>query len=363
MIYYLPIEPLEERYTEQWYRWFPEEFDRQGLAYETIDGEALSDRVEVGTFLDINSTLHYKAHQLARVARLFRDRRVCDGDVFFVADVEFWGIEAIRYLADLNRVAVRMYGFAHAGSYTRGDFVEPCAPYARLYERAWAEVFDLLFVGSEYHKRCLVQRRGLPPEKIRVTGNPYDLGEARRLAVLDPKVSPSDKPKGARVVHTNRPDPEKRPELTLDLFEELHALKPDWELMVLTSRQQWGSGALRERAVELERKGVIGIYEDLRKDQYLYLLAGASVMTGNTIEENFGYCVLEAMIVGAIPVVPDGFSHPELVQGDRRCLFATQEEQLDKVMEAVRHPFDVTPYAEPYGRSLSVIVGLIGGSQ
>ena len=187
-VFYLPIEPLNERYTEQWYRWFPAEFERQGSGCVVIEGHPLlADEIKVGTFLDINSTLHYKAEQLKKVADLFHRRQVNPRDCFFVADIEFFGIEAIRYLSVLNNVPVKIVGFAHAGSYTRGDFMEPCLPFARYYETGWGEICDVVCVGSEYHKDVLKKRRftAKGAAKIVVTGNPYFLEALIAVENLD----------------------------------------------------------------------------------------------------------------------------------------------------------------------------------
>jgi len=347
MLYYLPIEPLEERYTEQWYRWFPEEFKRQGIRYQTIDGETLVDEVQVGTFLDVNSTLYYKAEQLRRVAKLFHHGLIESGDKFFVADVEFWGIESIRYLATLNKVDVGILGFCHAGSYTVEDFMEPCAPFAHHYETAWGSVFDMIFVGSEYHKRMLVEKRKLPADKLMVTGNPYDASEVPKLNL------PVNH---TRVILTNRPDPEKRPEVTLKVFAQLKKQHPSWDFLVTTGRKQWGSGAVRNTALALRDQGVITIHEGISKGEYLELLASSRVMTGNTIEENFGYCVLEALLVDTIPVVPNDFSHPELLQNDERCLFDTTGRQMTLIERAIEDPFSVLGYSKRYEDSLAAIV-------
>lgn len=348
MLWYLPIEPLEERYSKQWYEWFPEEFERQGIIYQTIDGETLCDTVEVGTFLDINSTMHYKASQIRKISALFHQNQIQDGDVFFLSDTEMFGMEGtIRYLADLNGLAnIRIYGFAHAGSYTREDFVEPCARYAKSYEHAWSDIFDQIFVGSEYHKNRLKNLRGVAVDKITVTGNPYDVEQVRNSISPQVKIN--------RVIHTNRPDPEKRPNLTLDLFEKLKQNHSGWEFMVTTGRRQWGTGALRERALRLQEQGVITVCEGISKFAYLTLLAQSKVMTGNTVEEMFGYCLLESLIFDTIPIVKNAFSHPELVQWNRKCLFNfDQETQIERAME---HPFRVSHYASQYQVSLSKIV-------
>ena len=146
MFYYLPIEPLEERYTEQWYRWFPEELKRRKIAYRIIDGDPITNTVETGTFLDINSTLHYKAEQLKKIAKLFYEKKVQAGDIFFVADLEFWGIESIKYLSHLNNIPTKLYGFCHAASYTKEDFISKCESYAKRVEEGWFAVFDKIFV-------------------------------------------------------------------------------------------------------------------------------------------------------------------------------------------------------------------------
>ena len=96
MLYLIPIEPLEERYTEQWYRWFPEYCRDHAIDYSIIDGITLVDEVQVGTFLDINSTVYYKSEQLKRIAELFHRKKIKKGDIFFVYDIEFWGDKLIN---------------------------------------------------------------------------------------------------------------------------------------------------------------------------------------------------------------------------------------------------------------------------
>lgn len=321
MIYYIPIEPLEERYTEQWYRWFPQEFKAQGLDYMVIDGETLTNVVETGTFLDVNSTLFYKSEQLKKIAQLFYSKQIKNGDVFFVADVEFWGIDAIKYLSVLNGVETKIYGFAHAGSYTKEDYFEKCAPFAQHYETAWGSIFDKIFVGTEYHKGQMISLRNIPENKIIVTGNPYNVKEAKgNIEIL---------PKKNRIILTNRPDYEKRPNLTLDVFTILKQKHPEWEFMVTTSRKVWGSGWIREKGKFLEKEGIITIKEGLTKNEYLSLLQESKVMTSNSIEENFGYCILEALIFNTIPVLPSGLSHNELVK--KHLLFDNLDQQVEKI--------------------------------
>jgi glycosyltransferase involved in cell wall biosynthesis len=348
MFYYIPIEPLEERYTEQWYRWFPEALKKRKVDFTVIDGEPLNKKIECGTFLDINSTLHYKAEQLKKISKLFFEKKVKSGDVFFVADLEFWGIESIRYLSVLNNIPVEIYGFMHAASYTKEDFMSKCESFGQYFENGWVRVCDKVFVGSNYHKTVIDNQRSTPYARIVVTGNPYKVSEVKQQVGKFKKKN--------KVILTNRPDYEKRPNLTLDVFRILHERYPSWEFVVTTSRDAWGKGWLRELALDAQNKGVLTIKEGLTKAEYLTELAESKVMTGNSIEENFGYCILEACVFDTIPIVENNYSHPELLENDERCLFTDINDQISKIENAMIKPFEVSSYANKYEKSLDKIL-------
>jgi len=343
-VYYIPIEPLEERYTEQWYKWFPIEFKEAGVNCITIDGDILTNAIETGTFLDINSTVFYKSEQLKCISQLFYEKKVNKDDIFFVADIEFWGIEVIKYLSVLNDIPIKLYGFCHAASYTREDFMAKTESFAKYHEIAWFNTFDKIFVGSDYHKSQIQKLRNISKYKIINTGNPYIIPD---LEVYKKK---------NQIVLTNRPDYEKRPNLTLDVFEILKDKHPDWNFVVTTGRKQWGNGWLRDKALLMQSKGIIDIQETLSKDQYFKILQESKIMTGNSIEENFGYCILEALMFNTIPIIPNDYSHPELLEQNMNCLFNTIEEQIEQIERAMNYPFHVYSYVEKYKKSFNKII-------
>lgn len=155
-MFLIPLEPLTERYTEQWHRRIPGEF-APFFDVEIIEGQPLlSNEIKVGTFLDINSTAHYKWTQLSAIAALFHENKVPDGSHFFFYDLEFWGIEAVRLLADMNGVKVTLSAFLHAGSYTIEDAFAIAAHYQKYTELGWVAAFDYVFVGSQYHKEAFL---------------------------------------------------------------------------------------------------------------------------------------------------------------------------------------------------------------
>lgn len=354
-IWYVPIEPLAERYTEQWYTEFPKAFTQSGYSVQVIDGEALRDFVKVGTFLDITSTVHYKSAQMKKIAKAFDDGMVKDGDTFFFGDIEFWGIESVRLMADMLGLKVKLTGFLHAASYTVGDAFEIAAPYQRFTEVGWLACLDTVFVGSQYHKDAVLERRLRPlqadylSERIFVSGNPLFRDAYHAFAPEAKKL---------QVVLSNRFDAEKDVGRTLDLFESMKLRYPEWSFVITTSRKVLRSNApaLEQRARDLAANGVLTIHEGLTKEQYHRVLSESAVMVSHSPEESFGYCVVEAAHYNCQPLLLNGASHPELVQNSTRNLFTHYEDAPQALYELMANPQDVRHFADAYfDRPLQVI--------
>ena len=326
-LYLVPIEPLAERYTGEWYLNFPPAFREAGFTVTTIDGQVLEDTVKVGTFLDVNSTVHYKMSQLQAISKLFHEQKVRPGSVFFFSDVEFWGLESVRLLSQMNGVPIKMCGFLHAASYTLEDAFAVAAPYQQFTELGWLAALDEVYVGSRYHRNAFINRRIFPhrsdllpmAQRIISTGNP-----------LFPQAYEQypGTPKQRKMVLTNRFDREKRPDQTVDLFCRLKRLYPEWEFVVTTSRQTFRSNfhTLVDRARWAEGEGLIKIKAGLTKEQYHQELAEASVMVSHSIEENYGYCIAEALIYKTIPLLRKGLSHDEFLPKNPELLFDLEED-------------------------------------
>lgn len=336
----VPIESLTERYTEQWHRNIPPVFRAYGFDVTVIEGQPLLDNdIKVGAFLDINSTAHYKWSQLQQISALFHHGKVAPNTVFFFSDIEFWGLEAVRLLADMNQIPVKIAGFLHAASYTREDAFSIAAPYQQYTEVGWIAALDKVFVGTHYHKSAVVERRLLPLQaselanRIMVTGNPLFPSEYPDFNV----------PKENIVVLTNRFDYEKRPNKTLELFARAKRKFPDWRFLVCTGRKTLRSNKpeLVAQARELERQGVVEIHDGLTKNQYHEILARSKIMVSHSVEENFGYSIIESMLYNCTPLLRKGVSHSELVQIDN-CLFTDRPDhdytKLVHLMQEPQHP-------------------------
>lgn len=357
-IHYVPLECLTERYTSSWYKNIPPAFEKAfpNQEIKIIAGkELVADTIEVGTFLDINSTIYFKNSQLQEIAKLFQTKQVQKGDLFFFADLEFWGIESIRLMAKMNDVKVGLFAFLHAGSYTTEDAFAVAAPYQKYTEVGWVAAFDKVFVGSHYHKRNFTERRLKPlgredlAARIIVTGNPFFYFDYKEFEVK----------KKNKLLITNRFDWEKRPNVSLDMAYLLKKKMPKLEVVITTSRKTFTSNRkwLVDKALGMEKDGILQIKAGLTKDEYHYELAESKLMLTNSIEENYGYCVVEACHYGCVPLAPNDFSHPELLRNDPRMLFNNEDEIIEKAVYILENhsKFNVTPCAERYYMSMGNI--------
>jgi glycosyltransferase involved in cell wall biosynthesis len=358
----LPLEPLEERYTAWWYKWFPREFERLGVDYVVIDGERLTQRVETGAFLDVHSSYYWELSQLKQVVKMFKCGEIKDGDVIFSMDIEFPGhFYALKYLALKSRKKVRTYGFLHAGSYTVGDFVSFLEPSMKYFEIGWLETLDGVFVASNYHRNAIINRRlthfgrtGLS-SKIHVTGNPFFLNDAYSLAKPKP---PNER--SIDVIITDRPDEEKRVWDALILGLSLsHRLGKKLNIALTTSRAMylgWNSKWIRDFVKFMEKHNHVKVYEGLSKQQYYELLSNSRIYITATIEENFGYCSVEAMAFDVCPIMPNKFAFPEHVDNDSRFLYNSYDEAIEKAINLYLNPVRTSHYVKKYEKAIENMV-------
>ena len=334
-LWLLPLEPLQERYTGAWYRWLPETFSHE-FDVRCIDGEPLEDHVAEGAFLDINSTLFYKAHQLKHVALMFHDRLVQDGDVFFISDIEFWGMESIRYLARLQNIDVKIYGFLHAGSYIDCDYYAPMADIGQWVEPAWVQTCDGVFMGTEFHRDLFIQERlgdypfGGLAKRLHVTGNPWRTAEARELAYNGREFREG---RDIDILFPHRPDAEKQPGVFVDYMRDLERHR-HLNLAFTTGRQQYRSTndpASVTRIMQLVGEGQASVYVQLKPQDFYSVCRRSRITVSTAIEETFGYAMIEAMAQGSIPLMPHRLSYPELVNGDERFLYKNRAEFFVKL--------------------------------
>ena len=295
----MPIESVEWRYSTQWNRWFPEEFKKnnfkEGHNLFTIDPAALTNEIRQGSFLDVIGTNYYKASQLKSICYQIDQGRIKDGDIFFFHDLWFPGIEMIAYIRDALAIDLKICGIMHAGSYDQYDFLHRVGMtnWAFKLEQSWSRIFDLVFVATEFHKNLLCKKRQFDPDKVAITGLP-----------IYPEFVASV-PKRNIIVFPHRLDPEKQPCQFKSLSKILQNKLSNWQF-VMTSEVCSS------------------------KQDYYDLLNAATISVSFSEQETWGIAMIESVMCGCIPVVPNRLSYQELYRSDFR--FSSFRDCIDKII-------------------------------
>lgn len=293
---YLPFENLPQRYTAMWNDAFIRE---RSFGDIIVYGTTEERRIINGQFLDINNTVIHKAKQIERVAELFAENKIEDGDVFFVPDIFYPGLTAIKYMAELAGIDVKIVAFNHAGRADKDDFVQKLNSWADWQEEAWHKACDLILVGSQYHKQrvCNYFHTG---NKVRVTGA---IWSSEWMRYFFPYAQ--DCKKEDYVIWPHRVCKEKGFELLIDIAKKNPKLN-----FVITSCGN---------AVEIGSVPSNITYKPhLTKAQYYKLMAKAKHYLSTARQETFGYTIQEAIYFGCNIVAPNRACYPEYV--DSKCL-------------------------------------------
>lgn len=279
MLYYVPIEPFELRYTEDWYLWFPAIFAKEQVPYTIVKGEPLTDTIEQGRFLDVCGTNFYKASQIQKISALIHEGSVVDGDVFLFADGWFPGIESLAYMRNALNIGFKIYGIFHAGTYDVWDYLYQCgmASWGRDIENAWFKIFDGIFVATDFHKNMIISERKIDPTVLHRTGLPF----------YEKQEYKSPRKKEKIVVFPHRLDAEKQPQVFDRAAMILKEKFPKWEFI---------------KTMEVIES----------KSEYYEILGKAAISVSCALQETWGIAMLESVCMGCVPMVPDRLSYSEL---------------------------------------------------
>ena len=274
MIVLFPIEPLDERYSTQWLTWFETEFKRKNINWITINPDPLTNKIENGAFLDICGTNYYKASQLMQFIKLMRYKKIGNGDIVFLHDIWFPGLESLAYIRDALNLDIKIVGCLHAGTYDSTDFIaqKGMGVWGKDLENSWFKLVDKVFVGSEYHKKLILRKRKIDEKKLIKTGFPIYWNRSTTTK------------KENIVLFPNRLSSDKQPYLFNKLAKEFKT--SGWSFI---------------KTQELR----------LTKGKYYDLLEKSKIVVSFSKHENFGIAMREGLFSGCIPVVPNTLCYPE----------------------------------------------------
>jgi len=304
-LFIVTLEPIEQRYTKQWYYYFKHKFSFH-FDVEYIDGDYIDDKIESGCFLDINKTNIYKSQQIVKIAKMFQCKKINDNDLFLFMDAWHYGITALKYMAQLNKINIKIFGFWHAGTYDCFDFISQAGlnKWASFNEAGWFKALDGSFVATNFHKKLILDYFGkdVQHKKIHVVGFPMDWQEEINSRVKEYKE------KENIIVFPHRLDYEKQPEV----FDKLSKEFPNYKFI---------------KTLEITKN----------KKEYYELLQKAKFVFSASLQETFGIGTVEAMFLDCVPLVPDRLSYVELYDKSFRYENKNFNDCVKKLYDMILH--------------------------
>jgi hypothetical protein len=269
------------RYQEWWFTELPKQFRKAGFYVLTL-GEDYAKQLESETgdlemFSPIDKAIDFETAQINEYMNL----RLQDDDILFLADISFPGFFTN---ALYHKRPKRCFAFCHATSKNNYDYFAPVHYSKFPVEEAHAQMFISVFIGSDYHDmkihwpNALITRLPFPPLKFFRGKKTFD------------------------IVSVSRPTPQ----------------KVDTDVESLVEKE------FDTKVVRTEHTNWLDYYRFLSKSKVLLITSK---------EETFGYQVIDAVLNGCIPIAPNKFSYPELLE--RPYLYDNREELLKCIEEAL----------------------------
>jgi hypothetical protein len=321
-LWYCGLEPYEGRYTLQLQHWNEEVFKRRKINYEVIHGELLdsSKSIVTGQVLDAHGRSYYSLTQMAKLVAKMKAGEVTWEDNIFFEDMFTPGIEVLPYIMDQTDVKHRpnIWVRCLAQTIDPDDFLHvwDMQEWMSKYEQMVNHfVTGVLASSEEMVAHMKIAGWNVPIYNISGLAFGKDEVQSRVSNRKD------FKNRKLRVCFAARFDQEKQPNFFMDLVEKV-SIDSSIEFCVLSG------GPLRsndenyiKRARHLEQRGLLKIYENLKKTEYYNILADSRVLFNCALQDWVSNTASEADALGTNCLYPAYRSFPETFANDEECLY------------------------------------------
>lgn len=366
MIYYLPLEPLMERYTVQLSApkkgWIERRWVENNIAYQRVEGYTLTSSIVHGSVLDANGRGYWALSQIQELLRMLNAGEINNDDIIYFDD--FWhpGISALAYSFDLMNIHPKMYCMLHAQTVDPYDFTYPMRHWMRHFEIGMGKLFAGIFVTSTCLRDALIYAGIGTEETVHLAGLPFNSEEVKEHW---PEVLPQRK---KQVIFSSRWDKEKRPDLFLKIVDNVMSFRKDITFVITTSAKKLRSNdpdLLTLLDIYLKKyPNNLFLREGQSKEQYYHNLLESSIQI-NTADQDFvSWTLLEATACGCQPLYPYFLSFPEALNYQHTYMYQKNDVQdaTEKILKMIDYrpfvgEFDwvYTKYDRAWKRMLSIM--------
>lgn len=328
-LYYMGLEPYQERYTLQLTDWNRRVFTRRDLDVIYVPGLTLdnSQKIVVGQVLDAHGRSYFSMSQMMNLVRLMQQGEVTGDDVVYFEDMFQPGIESLPYIMQQvpENLRPQIYVRCLAQTIDPDDFVHVwgMAEWMSTYERMVNQIPNMHVLATNEEMVAHMRIAGWTAPIYNISGLAFGKDEVIERVGGVNNIKPfSDKKR--RVGFAARFDQEKQPDFFMDLAElyTTQGKHSDVEFAIFSG------GPLRsnnpryvERAKQLESQGRLTIYENLQKNDYYNLLNNSRVLFNCALQDWVSNTVSEADSLGCNVLYPAYRSFPETFANDSERLY------------------------------------------
>ena len=350
-LYYMGLEPYKARYTLQLTDWNETVFQRRNINYFIVPGETLTtdQAIVTGQVLDAHGRSYFGMSQLMNLVKMMKEGLVTNEDVIYFEDMFQPGIECLPYI--LNQVPEslrpRIYVRCLAQSIDPDDFVHVwgMSKWMGLYEKMVCELVrdsGGAVLASNEEMVMHLKIAGWDVPMYNISGLAFGKQEVRGR-VLGP-LKPFNE-RTMRVGFAARWDQEKQPDFYMDLAELWHERHPGHhvEFAVFSGAPlRSNNSSYMSRTLNLQRSGILTIYEDLDKNTYYDLLNDTRVLFNCALQDWVSNTVSEADTLGANVLYPAYRSFPETFANDSDRLYIpwSLEDAFNKLEKLLKKPHE-----------------------
>ena len=342
-IFYMGLEPYEGRYTLQLTDWSERAFKKRGIEYVIVPGTTIdnSKAIVTGQVLDAHGRSYFGMSQLMNLVKMMKNGEITSDDAIFFEDMFQPGMEALPYILQQSPENYRPKIFLRclAQAVDPDDFVHVwgMSKWMSLYEEMCNEIPNVHILATNEEMVAHMRIANWRAPIYNISG--LSFGKQEVLSRVK-AIKPFDQ-RTKRVCFAARFDQEKQPDFFMDLIQRVRRQDSSIEFAV------FAGGPLRSnnekyltRARELESKGDLKIYENLKKDQYYELLADSRVLFNCALQDWVSNTVSEADTLGCNVLYPAYRSFPETFANDRDRLYVpwSQEDAYQKLNILLMRP-------------------------
>ena len=307
-IFIMALEPLDTRYTGQWFHGLPKLIQETAKAegkvvcVHNIAGDQTSIEPTKGAFLDFFATNIWKNSQVNRLVEFFQKGLVKAGDKVLFTDAWHTGVIQVRYMSELMGIPVEIHSMWHAGSYDPQDFLGRLIQdkeWTYNSERAMFQASHFNYFATKFHIGLFLN--ALFPGKAQLWSSSGDASRRYDTPVVQPY--------GNKIVRSGQPH--------VALIEALSPFKdmPKERLVLFPHRiaPEKQVEIFRDLATAMpETKFVVCQDQKLTKDEYHDLLGRSMMVFSANLQETLGISAMEGVLVDSIPCLPDRLSYSEM---------------------------------------------------